>query len=398
MNYSFVFGNIHEPTCYAFKTPLCIAYGNLESSTLVYNDNTVNYEDPLHAFNAILEIQKKEKLYLGLVLSYEFGELCHKTPGNIYSPYQLPAYLLYAFDTNTSYEKNIQLPKKKKNHIDIKKYADITKDEYLNLILEVKNLISEGESYQVNLSQSFSIPLSLTDPRIFFDQLMEQHATAYSAFVNLEYTDTYKGAIFSHSPELFLERKKNTLVTKPIKGTRRRDKNPIIDNQLKNELSLSIKDRAELAMIVDLERNDISQICTPGSVTVVSHAETIERSNVFHLESTIQGKILRATNFIDILKATFPCGSITGAPKYATRKIIKHLEKKQRGVYTGSIGLIKPNSDFTLSVAIRSGFINDNYIYFNSGGGITLSSIPSEEYEETLHKASAIKETLSYFI
>lgn len=397
MSVSFFFGNIKSEFFVGHDSPDLIAFGNLSNSSLIDGEKTKNHGDPLGAFREIIRLGQAQQLQLGIALSYEFSELFSPIGLPIIKRYDIPLYTIYGYK---NFDKNLTSAcpnyKEANKNIDISEYSNFSRKKYYETIKLVQDEISLGNTYQVNLSQSFKIPIKCNSFD-FFNLLIKNHPSPYSAYMDLNHTGIPSGAIFSNSPELFLKKTANKIITKPIKGTRPRDKNPLIDAKLRSDLILSEKDIAELSMIVDLERNDLSEICNDNTVIVESHADVVESTNVFHLESTVSGVIKDEVDFFSIIKQTFPSGSISGAPKLSTRKIIKNLEQEQRGIYTGSIGVILPNGDFTLSVAIRSGFIDNNHIYFNSGGGITLSSSYEEEYEETLHKASAIKETLSIF-
>lgn len=193
------------------------------------------------------------------------------------------------------------------------------------------------------------------------------------------------------SPTLSFER----ITTSPIKGTRKRGKTSEEDAALRNELLASKKDRAENTMIVDLLRNDLGRVCEYGSVEVEKLCEIEEHPSLFHLVSTVAGNLRPGTKFSDILKALFPCGSITGAPKISTMRIIDEIEPSSRGLSMGAIGYhiprgfeLEPTLD--LSVAIRTMVIRDQTATFNVGGGIVIDSDPESEYEETLTKAKAL--------
>ena len=182
--------------------------------------------------------------------------------------------------------------------------------------------------------------------------------------------------------------------TRPIKGTRPRGKNREEDLRLQEELRNSEKDRAELLMIVDLERNDIGRISKIGSVKVPELFVIEPYANVNHLVATVVGELEDNKDCIDVIKATFPGGSITGAPKIRSMEIIDELEPTQRNVYTGSIGYIGFNGDMDLNIAIRTIIKQDENIYFQVGGGMTWDSNPEDEYQETLDKAQSIMKAL----
>ncbi|MEG1479227.1 MAG: anthranilate synthase component I family protein, partial [Clostridiales bacterium] len=178
------------------------------------------------------------------------------------------------------------------------------------------------------------------------------------------------------------------------KGTRKRGLTPDEDKALKTELQQSEKDKSELLMIVDLERNDLNKVCIPGSVKVTELFAVEEYATVFHLVSTIEGKLQSHLNAIDLIDATFPGGSITGAPKIRAMEIIDELENDNRNLYTGSFGYISLNGDMDLNIVIRTAIYKDGVYHLGVGGGITCESETEFEYEETLQKAKAILEAL----
>ena len=200
--------------------------------------------------------------------------------------------------------------------------------------------------------------------------------------------------ILSSSPERFLKIESGVIETRPIKGTRPRGENTDEDERYKNELLESEKDKSELLMIVDLERNDLSKVCKPNTVKVTELFKLEEYSTVFHLVSTVVGEIKEEHSPIDCIKACFPGGSITGAPKIRSMEIIDELEKVRRNIYTGSIGYIGLDGNSDFNIVIRTALIKENKAYFGVGGGITYESIERMEYDETLDKARALMNVL----
>ena len=260
--------------------------------------------------------------------------------------------------------------------------------EYLDAVRKIIHYIEEGDVYQVNLSQRFSSPLACT-PFSLYRRLRERNPSYFGGYLG------YPGlTIVSSSPERFLKVNGIQVETCPIKGTRKRGKNPEEDEALKQELSRSIKDRAELNMIVDLERNDLGRVCRYGSVKVREHAALETHPTVFHLVSTIEGMMREGLDVVDLLRATFPGGSITGAPKIRSMEIIDALEPHTRSVYTGSIGYISLDGRTDLNIVIRTVLIKDGTAFFHVGGGIVADSDPEMEYEETLVKGRALKEVI----
>ena len=293
--------------------------------------------------------------------------------------------------------------------------SNFTRDGYIVAIEEIQKRIRRGDTYQTNLTQQLRARLSenLTAQKIFW-QLRKSHPAPFAAFLK-----RYDDYVVSISPERFLKvqgsklkSQSRSIETSPIKGTRPRGNTAAEDLHLKNELLSSEKDRAENTMIVDLLRNDIGRICEFGSVKVEKLCELETHPTLFHLVSTVRGELRENINFSDIIKAVFPCGSITGAPKIRTMQIIDRLETANRGLSMGAIGCSIPNFKFQipdlkthhspltthhyfdLSVAIRTLVIKKREAIFNVGGGIVIDSVPEDEYEETLVKAKALLRAL----
>jgi len=197
-------------------------------------------------------------------------------------------------------------------------------------------------------------------------------------------------SVAGSSPERFLRVRGDVVETRPIKGTRPRGRNPVEDETMTRELVGSPKDRAENVMIVDLERNDLGRVCRFGSVNVTGLAALEKFPTVYHLTSTVQGRLQPGKDRIDLLRATFPGGSVTGAPKVRSMEIIDELEPTRRGIYTGSIGYLGYSGEMDLNIVIRTFVIKGNKAYFQVGGGIVYDSNPEEEYRETMHKAKGL--------
>lgn len=268
-------------------------------------------------------------------------------------------------------------------------HSNITQDDYLQAIERAKRYIRDGEIYQVNLSQRFQRPFRSRAIDLFHWQ-NHHNPSPFAAYI-----DTGQAQIVSASPEMFITLKDRHIQTKPIKGTRPRlvTNNPSSNETNKrNQLALlnSVKEQAELNMIVDLERNDLARICAPGSRRVIQ-SRTIEAyPTVYHAVATIGGQLRSDVGFCEMLKAVFPGGSITGAPKVRAMEIIDELEPTIRGVYTGSIGFIGLDSTVCLNIAIRTVIIADRQAFVQSGGGIVADSVPSAEWDETITKARAL--------
>lgn len=270
----------------------------------------------------------------------------------------------------------------------IKLKSNFTKIQFEDAVRKVQNYIRQGDIYQANLTQRFSGKTSLTSYELYRD-LRKFSPAPFGAFLNFE-----DSKILSNSPERFIKCIDRTVETRPIKGTRPRGKTIEEDLKLQEELKNSEKDRAELLMIVDLERNDIGRISKIGSVKVPELFVIEPYANVNHLVATVVGELDDKNDSIDAIKATFPGGSITGAPKIRSMEIIDELEPTQRNVYTGSIGYIGFNGDMDLNIAIRTIIKQKEDVYFQVGGGMTWDSNPEDEYQETLDKAKSIMKAL----
>ncbi|KHS55816.1 MULTISPECIES: aminodeoxychorismate synthase component I [Terrisporobacter] len=266
--------------------------------------------------------------------------------------------------------------------------SNFTKKEFEDGVEKVRQYIKSGDIYQANLTQRFNGKTTLSSYELYRD-LRRISPAPFGAYLNFDEFN-----ILSNSPERFIKCIDGKLETRPIKGTRPRGKNKEEDLKLQEELRNSEKDKAELLMIVDLQRNDIGRISKIGSVKVPELFVIEPYANVNHLVATVVGELDDNKDAVDVIKATFPGGSITGAPKIRAMEIIDELEPTQRNVYTGSIGYIGFNGDMDLNIAIRTIIKKEDEVYFQVGGGMTWGSDPGEEYQETLDKAQSIMKTL----
>ncbi len=260
---------------------------------------------------------------------------------------------------------------------------------YLSAVQRVREYILAGDIFQANMSQRFEAPLQEA-PLAFYQRLRRENPAAFGAF--LSFGDV---TVLSVSPERFLLLEGNRVETRPIKGTRPRGLGPMHDQALGRELTESEKDRAENVMIVDLLRNDLSRVCRPGSVRVPELFTLEQHPTVHHLVSTVVGETCPGVTATGLLRATFPGGSITGAPKVRAMEIIAELEPTERGLYCGSIGYISHGGQMDSNIAIRTCVVRNGRIYFSGGGGIVADSDPEHEYRETLHKVQGIVRTLA---
>jgi para-aminobenzoate synthetase component 1 len=267
--------------------------------------------------------------------------------------------------------------------------SNFTKEEYFSAVKKTKAYIRSGDIYQLNLSQQFKAYTDLSSEALY-RRLRQISPSFFSA-----YFDAGDFQIISSSPESFLRVKGALVLTRPMKGTRPRSRDRKEDNFLRKELLRSTKDKAELMMIVDLERNDLGRVCRHNSVRVKKIREIEEYNTVFQTTATLEGRLNRDKDRLDLLRACFPGGSITGCPKIRAMEIINELENTPRSIYTGSLGYLSFCGNMDFNILIRTILKKDNRVNFGVGGGIVADSIPEDEYEETLIKAKAILKALS---
>ena len=270
----------------------------------------------------------------------------------------------------------------------IKFSARTNKENYLKNIVKIKSLLQQGEIYEMNYCQEyFAENIKINNPFELYFKLNTITKAPFSAFLNTE-----NHQVFCGSPERFLQKKGNKLISQPIKGTAARGNSEKEDLANKETLQNKQKERSENIMIVDLVRNDFSKIAQKNSVKVDELCAIYSFETVHQMISTISCEVKENTSFTDIIRATFPMGSMTGAPKLNAMKYIDELEDFSRGIYAGSIGYIEPNGDFDFNVIIRSLVFNkeDKYLSCAVGGAITILSEPEEEYAECQTKIGKI--------
>ena len=274
---------------------------------------------------------------------------------------------------------------------DIKIKLRTHKDEYFDKVTTMLEHIHRGDIYEANFCQEFYAENTQINPLETYQKLNNISKSPFATFLKLE--DKF---VLSASPERYLKKNDTTVISQPIKGTAKRALNPLEDAVLKTNLAQDSKERSENVMIVDLVRNDLSKTATKGSVKVEELCGIYSFNQVHHMISTVVSSVNEQTNPIDILKSTFPMGSMTGAPKISAMKIIEQLEKTKRGIYSGAIGYFTPKGDFDFNVVIRSILYNAStrYVSYSVGGAITSKSDPLKEYEECLVKAKAMREVL----
>ena len=267
-------------------------------------------------------------------------------------------------------------------------YSNFIKEDYKKAVTRLKEYIVSGDVYIANMTQRFWC-YNEDDSFNIYKKLRSINKAPFSAYLNFE-----DFQIISSSPERFIQVFNNKAHTRPIKGTRPRGNNAEEDERNKLELINSEKDKAELLMVVDLERNDFSKVCKPHTVKVTENFKLEEYSTVFHLVSTVEGQLKEDFSSVRCIKECFPGGSITGTPKIRSMEIIEELEGVKRNIYTGSIGYFDFRGNCDFNIVIRTIIKKDNKAFFGVGGGITYDSIEEDEYNETLDKARALMRVL----
>jgi para-aminobenzoate synthetase component 1 len=267
--------------------------------------------------------------------------------------------------------------------------SNLSAAAYANAFERVQAYIRAGDCYQVNLAQRFAAP-AVGNPWAAYCHLRELNPAPFSAYLKTPF-----GEILSSSPERFLALRHGQVETRPIKGTRARGATPGEDAALRQALTQSEKDRAENLMIVDLLRNDLGRVCRPGSIRVPALFDIETYASVHHLVSTVRGKLRDDEDAASLLRACFPGGSITGAPKIRAMEIIEELEPHRRGVYCGAIGYLGFDGGMDTNIAIRTIVHSASQVRFWAGGGLVVDSDPEQEYRETYDKASRLMQLLA---
>ena len=289
--------------------------------------------------------------------------------------------------------KDISNCKEKSNNTsnNIKIKLRIHKDEYFEKVNKMLAHIHRGDIYEANFCQEFYAEDTQINPLETYSNLNAISNPPFATFLKCD--DKY---LLSASPERYIKKEKQTIISQPIKGTAKRSNNIKEDELLKSNLLNDLKERSENIMIVDLVRNDLSKTAIKGSVNVEELCKIYTFDQVHQMISTITSKIEETTHPVDVIKSTFPMGSMTGAPKISAMKIIENLEETKRGLYSGTVGYFSPEGDFDFNVVIRSILYNETkkYVSYSVGGAITSKSNPLQEYEECLVKAKAMKTVL----
>lgn len=270
-------------------------------------------------------------------------------------------------------------------------HATVSKKEYIEKVNAIKQHIQQGDIYEMNYCITFEAHDAVIDPLAIYQKLNRISNAPYSALAKFD-----SQYIISSSPELFLTKRGNTIITKPIKGTAKRSSNKQEDYTIKKELQSNLKERTENIMIVDVARNDLSRIAKKGSVIVDKLCDIESYQQVHQMVSTVSCELKETASFDDIIQATFPMASMTGAPKIKAMQLIDEYELYNRGPYSGALGYIDENGDFDLNVLIRSIFYDEekHYLSFTVGSAITAMCDPEDEYEECLLKAKAMMQVL----
>ena len=350
--------------------------------------------DPFEVLRSLLgEHEDREGAAVGY-LGYGLKQHVETLPETVVDDGGLPDCVLAFYDRLNTVEPDQIAPAAKQMRAPLATThglrSNFTKDGYEEAVRRALRYIRAGDIYQVNLSQRFQAPYA-GDPFDLYLGLRTLSPSPFAAFLRFP-----EFAVLSSSPERFLryDPTDRRIETRPIKGTRPRGRDAESDRGLAAELAASAKDRAENLMIVDLERNDLGRVAEIGSVNVPEMFELETFANVHHLTSTVRARLQPESDIVDLLKSTFPGGSITGAPKIRAMEIIDELEPVARGVYTGAIGYIGFDGNTDLNIAIRTIVVKDSVAAFHVGGGIVADSDPTCEYEETLHKGAAMARAL----
>ncbi|MGB7161337.1 MAG: anthranilate synthase component I family protein [Tepidisphaeraceae bacterium] len=342
-----------------------------------------SWDDPLDALTWMTgTFAEDDGRWIGHI-NYDFGRLFEPAWGSASAPPDTLDLPLFRFTyCAPSSERRTYAPEPVHHTSDAPLSSGFTRERYEGAVRRSIEYIAAGDVFQVNLSQRFTAGLRV-QPAYIYQWLVRNAPARYGAYLN--YADY---CIISNSPELLLRIDGRRITTRPIKGTR-----PLGD-RMADELLASAKDAAELNMIVDLERNDLGRVCETGTVRVTEPRHIEQHPTVYHGVATIEGTLRPEVTFVDVLRATFPGGSVTGAPKIRATQIIDELEPVRRGPYCGAIGYVAKGGACEFNLAIRTMTIKDGLVHIPVGGGIVADSDPSAEYEETLVKARAMFEAL----
>ena len=403
-----------------FETALWLDSNNYKQqyssfdSALAVEEFTAIKTDYLNAFEKLKEYQSKTKDYLFGYISYDVKNDVEQLSSKNFDGLDFadlyffqPQKLFFIKDNTVEFHylkmvddeieedfKNIQKSKhlktqKSKSKIKIK--LRIHKDEYHQKINTLLEHIKRGDIYEANFCQEFYAENSVINPVEIYQHLNKISEPPFATFLKMEHQ-----YLLSASPERYIRKEGNKIISQPIKGTAKRLRSKIDDDKIASDLSRDIKERSENVMIVDLVRNDLSKTAKIGTVNVEELCKVYSFKQVHQMISTVVSEIDENVHAIDVLQSTFPMGSMTGAPKVSAMKIIENLEETKRGLYSGAVGYFTPTNDFDFNVVIRSILYNKEkkYISYSVGSAITAKSIPEKEYEECLLKAKAMRYVL----
>lgn len=393
------------------------SYGSFDA-LLAVDALTAIATDTLHAFDDLSEYQKITQDWIFGYLSYDlkndveklssgnedglhFPDLYFFRPKKIIQIKDSQAIFNYLNMVDDEIEEDFKAIGQmvrpngdvEKSNKDIHIKMGIFKDEYFKCLDTMLAHIHRGDIYEANFCQEFYAEHTVIDVFETYNKLNAISRPPFATFLKLE--DKY---LLSASPERYLKKMGNKVISQPIKGTAKRSLNTSEDAQLKRDLEQDQKERAENIMIVDLVRNDLSKSAKKGTVLVENLCKVHSFKQVHQMISTVSAEIDSSKNPVDLIKETFPMGSMTGAPKISAMKIIEALESFKRGLYSGAVGYFTPQGDFDFNVVIRSILYNSTkkYVSFSVGSAITAQAIPEKEYEECLLKAKAMREVLEY--
>jgi para-aminobenzoate synthetase component I len=344
----------------------------------------------LFSNNNPVEKVSDNKEYIAFI-NYDYKNNIEPFPEKENNPLKFPKQLFIEIENKiNSDDLLIEQQNVKKSAIKIE--ATTTKEDYIKKVNILKHHIQQGDIYEINYCITFEADNVQINPLAIYQKLNEISNAPYSALAKFD-----KQYIISSSPELFIKKVGNTLITKPIKGTAKRGNTNEEDLNIKNELFHNLKERTENVMIVDVARNDLSRIAKKGTVVVDKLYDIESYLQVHQMVSTVSCELKENTSFNDIITATFPMASMTGAPKIKAMQLIDEYEQYNRGPYSGALGYIDANGDFDLSVLIRSIFYDEQkqYLSFTVGSAITALCNAEDEYEECLLKAKAMIQVLN---
>ncbi|MDC7224703.1 MAG: anthranilate synthase component I family protein [Spirochaetales bacterium] len=385
-----------------------------ENSLTFGKGESIAVKDPLAELDRLTKSIKHLPPEIGWLgyLSYDFKNrleekgLYRSQRQGIYEDFYFALYEYYYLSNREEkesrlYRLSFDFPYKQVSSLSLKRFekqksssrlegTSHDRNAFIANVEKTKEHIRKGNIYQANITRSIHGSTNCDSVSLALD-LAGSNRIEYGVFARIP-----GGHVISTSPELFFKTEGDRILTSPIKGTAPRHRDKAKDSAQKEELLHSEKNLAELAMITDLMRNDLSRVCRPGSVKVSPFPQLMELRNVYHLYADIRGKLHQDIKISSLLKALFPGGSITGCPKIRACQIIEELEGDPRGIYTGSFGVIKANGDTLFNIMIRSFFLQGTHFSYNVGGGITLLSKGEEEFDETVHKGENIYRALNW--